>query len=45
MLAPALSRFHARRPEAGKFISEMIFNVKIIIKACLIPRKFILSPN
>jgi hypothetical protein len=43
--APTLSRFLARRPEVVKFISELIFNVKIIIKTCLIPIKFILSPN
>jgi hypothetical protein len=39
--APALSRFLARRPEVEKFISELIFSVKIIIKTCIIPRKFI----
>jgi hypothetical protein len=44
-LAPGFLCIGARRPETNKFISEMIFNVKIIARICIIPRKFILSPN
>jgi hypothetical protein len=40
-LAPEVFRFHARRPEVVKVISEFIFKVKTIIKTCIIPRKFI----
>jgi hypothetical protein len=43
--APVLSRFLAHRPEVEKFITELIFSVKIIIKICIIPRKFICCPN
>ena len=44
-LAPEFFRFHARRPEVVKVISEFIFKVKTIIKTCIIPRKFICCPN